>query len=112
MRCSKCGCENSEKAKFCHNCGNQIANLHSIEEQIEGQPESALSVISLVLYILSIVSIIISPIIAFVMFAASFVTAHISYESGKRTTCADIAWWLHVSTLIIAVLLFVISIVI
>lgn len=108
MRCSKCGCENSEKAKFCHNCGNQVANFHNAEDQ----SESVLSVISLVLYILSIVSIIISPIIAFVMFAASFVTAHISYESGKRTTCADIAWWLHISTLIIAVLLFVISIVI
>ena len=41
MYCNKCGSKNSEDAKYCRTCGNQLNNVYGVTEEQKGNDAGA-----------------------------------------------------------------------
>lgn len=108
IKCPECNSEISDKAKNCPKCGFPIERKDS-EEFDEKEKESIFSILSLIFFVLFIVSGFFVAIIPCALFyITSKIFAFIAYGKDEGTKCADIVY--NFNKIVLIFILFVILI--
>lgn len=110
IRCPECNLEISDKAKSCPKCGFPIES-ENLEEFDEKEKESIFSILSLIFFVMFIVSGFFVAIIPCALFyITSKIFAFIAYGKDEGTKCADIVYNFNKIVLIVIVFVILINI--
>ena len=119
IKCPECGKEISDRAASCPNCGYPIiqetSNISYEEDDFEDDDfeedepemtESAVSIASLVLYVLSVIAGLLRNGLAVLFMLASFILVIVAhFQHDKKIVCATIVFWIDTIGFALTILL-------